>query len=120
VRTGITAFPPGRRADGANSGRRFARALWFWVGGPILYVFPLPATILLLFLIAFVVVQERRATEQALDSLDFKFVENLRPPCSRCCRPLILTKVETDEPGFDLRTYYCAACEDTEDIVSAI
>jgi hypothetical protein len=51
---------------------------------------------------------------------DFKFVDNLRPPCSKCGRPLILTKIETAEPGFDLRTYYCAACEDTEVIIAAI
>ena len=31
-----------------------------------------------------------------------------------CSKPLILTKVETEEPGFDLRTYYCAACEEIE------
>jgi hypothetical protein len=55
-----------------------------------------------------------------MDPLDFKFVENLRPPCSRCGRPLMLTKVETEKPGFDLRTYYCAACEDVEVIISAI
>jgi hypothetical protein len=27
---------------------------------------------------------------------------------------------EPEEPGFDLRTYYCAACEDTEVIIAAI
>jgi hypothetical protein len=31
-----------------------------------------------------------------MDPLDFKFVDNLRPPCSMCGKPLILTKVETD------------------------
>jgi hypothetical protein len=54
------------------------------------------------------------------DPLDFKFVDNLRPPCSRCGRPLVLTKIEPEEPGFDLRTYYCAACEATEVIIAAI
>jgi hypothetical protein len=50
----------------------------------------------------------------------FKFVDNLRPPCSKCGRPLVLTKIEPEEPGFDLRTYYCAACEDSEFVVAAI
>jgi hypothetical protein len=27
---------------------------------------------------------------------------------------------EPEEPGADLRTYYCAACEDTEVIISAV
>jgi hypothetical protein len=55
-----------------------------------------------------------------MDPLDFKFVDNLRPPCARCGRPLILTRIEPEEPGFDLRTYYCAACEDAEVIISAV
>jgi hypothetical protein len=54
------------------------------------------------------------------DPLDFKFVDNLLPPCSKCGRPLILTRIEPEEPGFDLRTYYCAACEDIEVIIAAI
>jgi hypothetical protein len=31
-----------------------------------------------------------------------------------------LTRIEPEEPGFDLRTYYCAACEDSEVVVAAI
>jgi hypothetical protein len=54
------------------------------------------------------------------DPLDFKFVDNLRPPCSRCGGPLKLTRIEPEEPGFDLRTYYCAACESSEFIIAAI
>jgi hypothetical protein len=54
------------------------------------------------------------------DPPEFKFVDNLRPPCSRCGRPLVLTRIEPEEPGFDLRTYYCAACEDAEVIIAAI
>jgi hypothetical protein len=50
----------------------------------------------------------------------FKFVDNLRPPCSKCGRPLVLIRIEPEEPGFDLRTYYCAACEDSEVIIAAI
>jgi hypothetical protein len=58
--------------------------------------------------------------EPTMDPLDFKFVDNLRPPCSKCGRPLILTRIEPEEPGFDLRTYYCAAREDVEVIIAAI
>ena len=54
-----------------------------------------------------------------MDALDFKFVDKLRPLCSKCGRPLLLTGIETEEPGFG-RTYYCAACEDTEVIIAAI
>jgi hypothetical protein len=49
-----------------------------------------------------------------------KFVDNLRPPCSKCGRPLLLTRIEPEEPGFDLRTYYCAFCESHETIIAAI
>jgi len=55
-----------------------------------------------------------------MDPLTFKFVDTLRPPCSKCNRPLILTRIEPEEAGCDLRIYYCAACEDTEVIISAI
>jgi hypothetical protein len=43
-----------------------------------------------------------------------------RPFCGLCGMRLILTRIEPEEPGFDLRTYYCAACEDTEVIIAAI
>ena len=52
--------------------------------------------------------------------MTFKFVDTIRPPCSKCGRPLILTRIEPEEPGFDLRTYYCAACEDTEVVMVPI
>ena len=55
-----------------------------------------------------------------VDPLNFKFVNNLRPPCSRCGRPLILTRIEPDEIGFDLRTYYCAACEESEAVIAPV
>ena len=54
------------------------------------------------------------------DPLAFKFVDTIRPPCSKCGRPLILTRIEPEEPGFDLRTYYCAACENSEVIIAAV
>jgi len=55
-----------------------------------------------------------------VDSLDFKFVDNLRPPCSKCGRPLILTRIEPEEPGFDLRVYYCAFCRSNETVIAAV
>ena len=55
-----------------------------------------------------------------MNPLDFKFVDNLRPPCSKCARPLILTRIEPEEPGYDLRTYYCTTCKDIEVIIAAI
>jgi hypothetical protein len=54
-----------------------------------------------------------------VDPLDFKFA-NLRPPCSKCGGPLILTRIEPGKPSADLRTYYCSACESTEVIVGTI
>jgi hypothetical protein len=33
------------------------------------------------------------------DAPKYKFVDNLRPPCSKCGRPLILTRIEPEEPG---------------------
>jgi hypothetical protein len=55
-----------------------------------------------------------------MNPLDFKFVDNLRPSCSKCGRPLILTRIEPEEPDYDLRTYYCATCKDTEVIIATI
>jgi hypothetical protein len=64
--------------------------------------------------------QKKGAAYRAMaDPLDFKFKDNRRPPCSKCGRPLILTRIEPEEPGFDLRTYYCAACEDNEVTIAA-
>jgi hypothetical protein len=48
----------------------------------------------------------------------YKFVDRLRPPCSRCGRPLLLTRIEPEEPDFDLRMYYCAFCEDNETVIA--
>jgi hypothetical protein len=50
----------------------------------------------------------------------YNFVDNIRPPCSKCGRPLILTRIEPEEPGFDLRTYYCAACAATETVIAPV
>ena len=50
----------------------------------------------------------------------YKFVDRLRPPCSRCGRPLLLTRIEPEEPDFDLRTYYCAFCQANETVIANI
>jgi hypothetical protein len=50
----------------------------------------------------------------------YTFVDNSRPPCSKCARPLMLTRVEPEDHGFDLRIYYCAACAATETVIAAV
>ena len=50
----------------------------------------------------------------------YKLVVNLRPPCSACGKPLILTRIEPDAPGHDLRIYYCAACGSNQAIVAQV
>jgi hypothetical protein len=32
----------------------------------------------------------------------------------------MLTRIEPEEPGFDLRTYYCASCRATETIIAPV
>jgi hypothetical protein len=32
----------------------------------------------------------------------------------------VLTRIEPEEPGFDLRIYYCAACQTAETVVAPI
>jgi ribosomal protein S14 len=51
---------------------------------------------------------------------NFKFVDKLRPPCSKCGRPLLLTRIEPEEPGFDLRIYYCAGCGSNEAVIAPV
>ena len=43
-----------------------------------------------------------------------------RPFCADCESPMILSRLEPDKPGFDLRTYACLMCAATESIVVAI
>jgi hypothetical protein len=50
----------------------------------------------------------------------YEFVDNTRPLCSKCGRPLILTRIEPEEPGFDLRICYCASCAATETIIAPV
>jgi hypothetical protein len=50
----------------------------------------------------------------------YQFVDNFRPPCSKCGRPLMLTRIEPEKPGFDQRTYYCPSCRATETIIAPV
>ena len=43
-----------------------------------------------------------------------------RPFCADCECPMILSRLEPDKPGFDLRTYACLMCAATESIIVAI
>jgi hypothetical protein len=40
-----------------------------------------------------------------------------RPFCADCEGPMILSLLEQDKPGFDLRTFVCPICAATESIV---
>ena len=40
--------------------------------------------------------------------------------CPDCESPMILSRLEPDKPGFDLRTYACLMCAATESLVVAI
>jgi hypothetical protein len=40
-----------------------------------------------------------------------------RPFCADCEAPMILSLLEQDKSGFDLRTFVCPICAETESIV---
>jgi hypothetical protein len=42
------------------------------------------------------------------------------PFCADCEAPMILSLLEPDRPGFDLRTYACLMCAATERIVVSV
>jgi len=42
------------------------------------------------------------------------------PFCADCESPMILSHLEPERPGFDLRTYACLMCAATESVVVAI
>jgi DNA-directed RNA polymerase subunit RPC12/RpoP len=44
----------------------------------------------------------------------------LRPPCTNCSKPLLLTRLEPEKPGFELRVYYCAACGASDRVVTPL
>jgi hypothetical protein len=43
-----------------------------------------------------------------------------RPFCADCESPMMLSRLEPDKPGFDLRTYTCLMCSATESIIVAV
>ena len=57
---------------------------------------------------------------RAMDPLDFKFINTLRPPCAKCGRPLVLTRIEPEKPGFDRRIYYCMHCQSPEFVTARV
>ena len=42
------------------------------------------------------------------------------PFCTDCDAPMILSLLEPDKPGFDLRTFVCPMCAAAESIVVAV
>jgi hypothetical protein len=44
----------------------------------------------------------------------------LRPPCSRCGKPLILTCIIPEKPGIELRVYYCASCGASDRVIALV
>jgi hypothetical protein len=40
-----------------------------------------------------------------------------RPFCADCDAPMILSLLEQDKPGFELRTFACPMCAATESII---
>ena len=43
-----------------------------------------------------------------------------RPFCADCQSPMMLSRLEPDRPGFDLRIYACLMCAATESIIVAV
>ena len=46
-------------------------------------------------------------------------VSSEHPFCADCDAPMILSLLEQDKPGFDLRTFVCPMCAATESILVA-
>src|SRR5258705_10384669 len=44
----------------------------------------------------------------------------LRPPCTKCGKPLLLTRSEPEKPGFELRVYYCASCGASDRVIAPL
>jgi hypothetical protein len=47
-----------------------------------------------------------------------KISNTLRPPCSRCGKPTILTRIEQEQPYFGLRIFYCASCAACDRVIA--
>jgi hypothetical protein len=48
-----------------------------------------------------------------------KLAGSERPFCPECESAMMLSRLEPDKPGFDLRTYACLMCAATESVVVA-
>src|SRR6266566_8782397 len=44
----------------------------------------------------------------------------LRPPCTKCGKPLLLTRREPEKPGFELRVCYCASCGASDRVIAPL
>jgi hypothetical protein len=44
----------------------------------------------------------------------------LRPPCSRCGKPLLLSSIIPAKPGSELRVYYCASCGANDRVIAPV
>ena len=71
--------------------------------------------------------QEVRRPELDLDAeaqatlADSAQISNkLRPPCSRCGKPLLLSSIIPAKPGSELRVYYCASCGANDRVIAPL
>ena len=46
--------------------------------------------------------------------------DELRPLCSRCRKPLLLTLHQRASPGFELRIYYCDSCATSDRVMAPL
>jgi hypothetical protein len=49
-----------------------------------------------------------------------EFASGLCPPCPYCGAHMMLTLIEPEKPGHDLRTFKCQNCEQTAELVVEI
>ena len=40
-----------------------------------------------------------------------------RPRCPKCITQMYLAQIMPDQPGFDLRTFICPSCENSESVL---
>jgi hypothetical protein len=46
-----------------------------------------------------------------------EIIESRRQPCTKCGAPMILARIEPAKPGFDLRTFECAKCNNADQYI---
>jgi hypothetical protein len=64
--------------------------------------------------------RKRVMLNRSVPSFFYGKASSERPFCPDCESPMILSRLEPDKPGFDLRTYTCLMCAATESIVVAV